>query len=182
MEKKSKIRVMNKPRFFQLMEQENISDLNVETKFKDYVIISINDTYGKWSKSWFKKNHNNVIRLWFDDVEHDGDMVGTKIKRPGFSIKNKQIEELLKFIKINKHRKNIIIHCTAGISRSGAIGLYITQLLNMSIKDYLYSNPRVKPSKSLFIKIKKYYKNDNVLNRVNPSFLKNIKKKFTVLF
>lgn len=152
------VRIMNKPRFNQMMELENINDFNIKYKLKDYAIISINDTTGKWSSPWFNEDHDNVIRLWFDDVLEDGDTI-SKYNRVGLKATNAQLNDIIDFIERNEDKK-FIIHCSAGVSRSGAVGMYITRLLKRSVKKYLKHNPRVKP-------------NLMILSRI--SFLHNIK-------
>jgi predicted protein tyrosine phosphatase len=130
---KIKIKVLSKPEFNQFMGELGISDSNVEEKMKDVALISINDTEGNWSVSWFDQDHPNVIRMWFDDVERDEQKSPTN----SFTCRTftaEQAEKLFNFIKANSN-KDFIVHCSAGISRSGAVGAFINDYLD-SDKEY----------------------------------------------
>lgn len=132
---KIKIKVLSKPEFNQFMMELGISDKNVETKMKDVALISINDTMGDWSTSWFDFDHPNVIRFWFDDVERDEQKSPTN----AFTCRtftDEQAERLFNFIKENQN-KDFIVHCSAGISRSGAVGSFINDYLD-SDKEFFH--------------------------------------------
>jgi len=135
---KIRIRVLSKPEFNQAMGQNNITDENVETRMKDSALISINDTEGSWNKSWFDRDHPNVIRLWFDDVENDEQKSPTNaFTCKAFSVE--QAEQLFNFIKKNAD-KDFIVHCSAGISRSGAVGSFINDYLNSDMEYFEKAN------------------------------------------
>lgn len=150
-----RVSVLSKPRFNQIMGNVGITDLNIEDRIESICFISINDTAGKWKDSWFGQDHDNVIRLWFDDVEKDGDTPPTH-DRPGIAVTDEQIERLVLFIFENIDKETFLIHCTAGISRSGAIGLFITNLLGENIEQYFKNNPRVHPNKMILDKMVKF--------------------------
>ena len=61
-----------------------------------------------------KDNYNSIISVTFDDVERD---------EPGYITPDeKQIRDILDWA---KDKNNIVVHCTAGISRSSAIAYLI---------------------------------------------------------
>ena len=88
-----------------------ISIMNTEDLLEDY--FNLNDT---WS---------NRIRLTFDDINEPVD---------GFNLFSyDQAKLLLKIVldeqlNVKREYDNIIIHCTAGVSRSAAIALFFNQL------------------------------------------------------
>lgn len=62
---------------------------------------------------------------------------------------NKQIaQEIIDFTnKINSlNIPNLLIHCTAGISRSGAVGLWATRHINLNENDFLKTHHWIKPN------------------------------------
>ena len=56
-----------------------------------------------------------------------------------------QAVEINDYIKENLD-KTLVIHCTAGVSRSGAIGEHYWELLGGSYKELIKNNPNVMPS------------------------------------
>ena len=70
----------------------------------------------------------NLLILYFDDVD------------AGFpnAMTPEQAREIVNFIRLEDNRP-IIVHCTAGISRSGAVG----EVLNWYFNRYLEDNPPV---------------------------------------
>ena len=75
------------------------------------------------------RNSSKVLTLRFSDVTKE---CGYKdsILHP---INKQQTLDLLEFIERNKN-KNFIIHCAAGISRSGAVALYIHETYGHELK------------------------------------------------
>jgi len=138
--------VYNKRMFDDLMLINNISDDNVEDR-STIMFISITDT-DKFDESripYFKSNHSNVLNLSFDDCENDGDpsptqYIGTK------SFSEEQAKEVYDFIKNNEDKETFIIHCMAGISRSGGVGLFINDYFNQDYNVFMNKNPYVRPN------------------------------------
>jgi len=140
-----KIYIRSKPEFNDLMIANNLSDKNVEEK-TDVAFISINDTHGNWSVSWFDQDHPNVLRLWFDDVEQDTDKFSptNEISVKAFTVED--AKKLRDFIKSNKDKKVFIVHCSAGISRSGAVGQFICDFFRCDREEFLKDNPFIHPN------------------------------------
>lgn len=130
-----KIKVLSKPEFNQFMGEYGISDSNVEEKMGNVALISINDTDGHWSTSWFDRDHPNVLRLWFDDVFADTEKSPTN-KNQCRAFTEEQAAKVFAFIKENRD-KDFIVHCSAGISRSGAVGAFINDYLD-SDKEFFH--------------------------------------------
>lgn len=140
------INVVNKKIFDRIMTDHTITDDNVEENINTF-FISITDT-DKFSKSrepYFKSDHDNVLNLSFDDCTEDGQPSPTQpdgIK--SFNIKQAAI--LYNFIKANLDKKQCIVHCMAGISRSGAVGAFINDLTGGDYNKFKYINPQVCPN------------------------------------
>ena len=53
------------------MSVRDINDQSVD-QYNNEFFICLNATGWKHAIPYFKESHNNVINLYFDDVEHDG--------------------------------------------------------------------------------------------------------------
>lgn len=140
-----KIDVWSKPQFNTVMGKTGINDKNVED-FKDTAFISINDTHGQWSVSWFDEDHSNVLRLWFDDVENDTDKFSPTNQEKVTAFTVEDAKKVKQFIKDNKHKKQFVVHCSAGISRSGAVGQFICDFFRCDREEFLRNNPHIFPN------------------------------------
>ena len=140
----NKIIITNKPRFNDFMKDQLIDDHNVEDRLTSAALISINDTHGQWSVSWFNRDHPNVLRLWFDDVENDNETSPTN-KGTNRAFTEKQAQQIIDFALDNRGRE-FIIHCTAGISRSGAVGQFLLDFLNGDKEYFKKTNPHINPN------------------------------------
>lgn len=134
-ENMNEIVILSKNYFDNLMLLKGITDNNVD-EYKNTAFTSIlnpND-----DPSYFKKNHNNVLKIAFHDIT---------FPISGYVLFN--IEHALKvinFIKIHKD-KQFIIHCEAGVSRSGAVGEFInTTFKKMKKRDFELRNRFIQPN------------------------------------
>ena len=135
-----------------MMNHFSITDDNVEER--DLVaFISINDT-GK--DSYFKRNHKNVLTLHFDDVDKDGETSPTNYgDTKAFS--EDQANEIIEFIKKNSGAEDFIVHCHAGISRSGAVGRFINDYLGGDKELFERMNPRIVPNGRVLELLNKFF-------------------------
>lgn len=90
----------------------------------------------------FHKDTDNFKTWWFYDLEYE---VGSY--KP---MSEEQGKEIVEFILKNKDRKRCIVHCSAGVSRSGAIGEFINDLYGEPYQDFKRTNPNIVPN--LYIK------------------------------
>ena len=154
---KNKITVLPQHGFDSLMTYLNLDDSNVELN-NNLAMISIicsyecNNTYmvekhGIGDVHHFKEDHQNVLNINFDDLENDKLVDGLTYK----TINTEQADILVNFIFGNIGR-DFIIHCHAGISRSGAIAQFIRDYFNndfdvhnfdLKIKSMIRPNQRV---------------------------------------
>lgn len=141
------ILVLSKPEFNDLMNQHIKEEKNVDKEpFSKIAFISINDTSGMWGTSWFSEDHPNVLRLWFDDTSKDGVPSPTIESSSTKAMTIDQAKQIVEFIKKNKDAKQFIVHCSAGISRSGAVGEFIADYIGFDRNEFLRDNPAIHPS------------------------------------
>jgi predicted protein tyrosine phosphatase len=163
-----KILIFGKRGFTKFMLYNNIDDSNVESQ--DIMIISINSAINRellfdaqtTVQSHFKRQHSNVMIMHFGDyseefvnkIEHEG---------PTGIFNDYKAQKLYRFIKANKHKKTAIVHCGAGISRSGAIGSFIYDLYgkdDMTWDEFKRKNPQIQPNTHILKLLRKVYEKD----------------------
>ena len=128
--------------------KQNIATIDDSTihKWFETFIISILDSSGPYGIPLFKKNHPNVITLTFDDVIKSGDSSPT-VHKNNIAFNIKMAEELYNFIELNKDKSTCVVHCAAGISRSGAVGTFIHDLFGAGdYFDFKLVNPKIYPN------------------------------------
>lgn len=112
--------------------------------------------------------YNNSLKLVFSDIRRDIDKLISEtnnvndknqlIELKKTEITNEQIEQIKNFIIDNKDKK-FIVHCSAGISRSSAIGMYIEEILNNDEnerkinQDLILNHWRYSPNKIVYFKM-----------------------------
>jgi len=163
-----KILIFNKKDFIQFMQYNNIDDSNVESQ--DMMIISINKHYRPYCEDsfkhdvvcYFKRQHPNVLIMHFGD--YDENDVTQKAKEGPTGIFNEyKARKLYKFIKNNKDKSLVVLHCGAGISRSGAIGSFIYDLYGkdtMTWEEFKTRNPQIQPNIHILKLLRKVYEED----------------------
>lgn len=151
----NKISIFSKGYFEKVLKENNINDSNVET-FENYTFISILNTDDVGDNiGHFKENHSNVIVLKFDDISEDLEFKPGKYAKV---INEEQANELINFITKNEDRiknGNSIIHCSAGVSRSGAVGTFINDYFNFDYKKFKENNPNIQPNPEVLRILKK---------------------------
>lgn len=159
--------VMSKRAFDDTMQRNNITDETVESwADSGYAFISINDLeidpeLGKTDfRSWFTRNHKNVLRLAFADIETEKPVIieyKSKVKESGKQllivnpITSAQAEEIFDFVQKMKRLGKpvtIVVHCHAGVSRSAAVGEFAVKYLGTP-DDYAFfrkMHPNILPN------------------------------------
>lgn len=155
-----------------IMSQDECIDFSNKNLNDECIIISINDTGYDTNIS---KNDKiiDVCKLWFDDIERN---TNQKLKLMTID----QAKGIKEFVDKYKNKiDNLVIHCTAGISRSSSIGCVIARYLNND-DNYLWATGRYMPNKHVYktmceafnlkysddlfkYKLKLRYKSDRVL-------------------
>ena len=106
------------------------------------VLISINNPYEPLHELSINRKDPRVLTTVFADVTSKY-VSATDCYEP---ITGEQAKEIVEFVK-KYEKKNFLVHCTAGISRSGAVAMFIHQVYGHKLKDRFwftsYPNPYV---------------------------------------
>lgn len=139
-----KIYVLSKLAFDDVLKRLNINNDNIEEK--NSFFISVNNTFDEDKP--ILENKSNVKVMFFDDVDRDISVPliggGSRLKANAFTIE--QAEELYSFIKKQKGKLLGVVHCSAGISRSGAIGTFLCDYFNVDWFEFKKDNPHIHPN------------------------------------
>lgn len=137
--------ILSKHRFEDVLKDKGISNSNVED-YKDLIFISILNTDDVGDNIGYLENKENVLVLNFDDVEvdlnweDDGNYYGAK------AFTEDQAKQILEFINKHKEAKKCLVHCSAGISRSGAVGTFINDYFKNDYFQFKTRNPYIHPN------------------------------------
>jgi predicted protein tyrosine phosphatase len=127
------------------MTYNAITDESVESQ--DMMFISINN-HIKDIYSFFKRQHSNVMIMHFGDYGED--YIQTYWGQPTGIFNEYKAKKLYNFIKANKDKHLSVIHCGAGISRSGAIGTFIFDMYGeTTYEEFKRKNPRIEPNQHI---------------------------------
>ncbi|HRT03788.1 MAG TPA: hypothetical protein P5513_07605 [Candidatus Diapherotrites archaeon] len=120
------IKVYSQYDFEQMCKNKHLNDSNVEFTKDAYICVRNNSE----TNSFFKENHPNVLNLFFDDCTPKEVKM---IKNNNLVLFNeKMANELKLFFDLNKDAKVWHVHCLEGISRSGAIALWLANNLGLN--------------------------------------------------
>lgn len=147
-----KVVILSKPEFNKIMSYNSITDDNVENV--DAMFISINspnrDELIQGAKtsiySHFKRHHSNVMIMHFGDYPEEFIQENVD-KNPTGLFNAYKAKKLYEFIKKNSNKSIAVVHCGAGISRSGAVGTFIYELYgNDTWEDFKRLNWKIHPN------------------------------------
>lgn len=92
----------------------------------------------------------DVLYLHCDDLtEEQFNRIKQEDREEYILFNLKMAQKIKNFIDYHKDIKNIIVHCTAGISRSGAVGVVISKYLNGQ-DIHLYNRGTISPNETLY--------------------------------
>lgn len=140
------VRVLSKSHFDTVLPRMRIDNSNVE-EHTDKAFISI--TNGDREDShYFDKDYSNVLNLEFDDATDEENERRIKAGLNELVLfTEQQSKQIIEFIEKNKHVETFYVHCLAGQSRSGAVGLFINDLHGEETYfEFANSNPTIKPN------------------------------------
>lgn len=145
-----KINVLNRFDFKDLMITNNITKDNVGD-LENTFLISINDTQGIYSESYFEGvKSDNLLVLHFDDTTSP---LKIKIKKTGEEFISQpmtedQGKEIISFFKSIRDKidenTQLIVHCSAGQNRSGSVGKFAVDFFEYDMGKFNRDNPMVK--------------------------------------
>jgi len=142
---KNLIKIYSRNDFKNMLSERGITEDNVDQLADEY-FISISPQAGPDREEVFVNKHNNVLSLYFDDVEEDCYKSGEPVVRGmiwAVAMSTEQAQESIRFINdVPSVDQTIHIHCLQGASRSVAFGLYLTELYAGDVNQYLtdYNN------------------------------------------
>lgn len=150
-----KILALSKKYFDDFLFYKGINSDNIYQQDK-VLFISINNTEftAGENDTPYLKNAINVKIIYFDDVEKDIDVAnldgsGTTIKAKAFTAE--QAKELYSFIKNNiEGKETVLIHCTAGVSRSGAVASFIHDFVGGNWDEFKRNNRYIVPNAHIY--------------------------------
>jgi predicted protein tyrosine phosphatase len=119
----------------------------------DWCFISILDPDDKVA---LRENSKNYKTWWFYDLEED--VQNYK------AITHDQANEIVDFIEKNIDKKKLFVHCTAGVSRSAAIGEFVYELFGGSYQTFMKKNPNTMPSGRILMYLRAAHKRKNTNN------------------
>jgi predicted protein tyrosine phosphatase len=153
------IKVLARFLFWGILKKQGITDSNVENQDNTFY-ISINSTEGNDITPYFKEKHPNVLTLYFDDCneykKHPVDGSPDEFYEQ-IPMSEEQALEIIKFAEKMNNESNVYVHCTAGVSRSGAVGAFISDYLGNKWDDFIKVNPQVIPNSHISSLLKKVY-------------------------
>lgn len=140
------VRILSRLDFEVICHNNGFCDTNIPDNL---FFICIHNTSGANSEPFFKENHDNVLSLWFDDCTEDrtikllsGEIISEK------AMTHEQAKQIHDFLtqQENSGRKNGIIHCMAGIARSGAVGTFAATFFNVDMEQFKRLNTQIQPN------------------------------------
>lgn len=128
-----------------IMGKQQCTVFSTKDLNEDCIIISINDT--DCNTIIFDNEHIlDVLKINFDDLEKE-----PKNKKNKYKLFDVHIaEEIKNFTDKFKNKVNhIVVHCTAGISRSASVGAVVSRYLN-GTDDYIFDSGEYHPNKLVY--------------------------------
>ena len=140
-----RIKVVSRRYFEEEKETAEVAEI-----LSSHRVVSIQSTYGLDTDPPFEKevlSHPNLLTMVFDD-EWDHSCEGCDYIR---LFRREDAERIVKFVGVG--RMPLIVQCTAGISRSGAVGFALDWYFNQHAHKnpahhdfFTKSNPQIRPN------------------------------------
>lgn len=91
---------------------------------------------------------DNVLNLWFHDIdpEQEREWVETNPPYQEVLFDEEMAVKIKEFVLRNISAKKWVIHCTAGICRSGAVGEVLSEFFNIPYFEFKRVNPQIRPN------------------------------------
>ena len=140
-----KVTILNRKNF-EILLMSKYAGVNPVEGDMENCFISIHN----YDQAVMEDDHHNFLNLWFDDITDDA--LYNKSYYPScYLFTEKQARLIIEFCEYNQSKKNLFVHCFAGISRSGAVGTFINDIWGEeSFQEFsarhpwLHHNPYVK--------------------------------------
>ena len=110
--------------------------------------------FGSMEESpFFQRTHNNVLLLQVDDINIK--QVDTIEKEEDLMLFTKeQAQQVIDFFKKMGEDFTLVVHCGAGVSRSGAIAEFARTYFNLNYDDFKNNNPHILPNTLIVQKLR----------------------------
>lgn len=120
--------------------ESNFNNLKIEEQKGYTLFISILDMDNQ-EKLYNEYDNFLQVKMW--DIEEDlHDKNGLKYHKPS----DTELQKIVDFIDKNQNYKRCIVHCSAGISRSGAVVTFIKDKFKIDNQSFLQANPFIRPN------------------------------------
>lgn len=150
---KRRIHALSQWQFNATMKSKNITDGNVHeyTSTAFIQIMGEHDSHHPDCALHFKKNHPNVLTLFFDDVDEPLNIEDLKTGNyiPITPMNEAQGGQIISFARSNEDKRTFLVHCAAGVSRSGAVAKFLCEFFGMESKDFYEMNPHTHPNQRI---------------------------------
>lgn len=126
-----KVIILSEREFKNLMTINSIDDANVASQ--NFSVISITGS-GADEIHHFSQDHQNVLNLEFDDVskeEAEGIVLFGENRNPIIVFDEEHAKKIFDFLEKNNKTEQLLVHCAAGISRSGAVGTVASDYMDL---------------------------------------------------
>lgn len=103
-------------------------------------ILDVDNTEQKFDLSL-----DNVLQVHMWDIEKD---ILTSDGKTYLKPSDEELQRIVDFVNKNKDKKSFIVHCSAGISRSGAVVTYISEKFRdeVDIQQFRKDNKLIQPN------------------------------------
>ena len=151
--------ILSKRQFDELMIKKGLTVENVESKVTKAALISICSEVDQENyidqRPHFNKDTSNVLNLLFEDITEDlwTKTMGKDVLMKAFT--KDQGLKVIEFLNKHKDKETLIIHCAAGISRSGAIGTFAAEYFNVDLEKFNELNPHIHPNSLVITTLRK---------------------------
>lgn len=140
------VKAVSRKYFEGICREHGFTDANMPN---DMFFICIHNTNGENSTPYFKQDHPNVLKLAFDDCSQDE--TGTLLSGEPYTQKamtKEQAEIIYDFLIAQKQNgvQKGLLHCSAGISRSGAVVTFAADVLEVDQSAFKKMNQYIRPN------------------------------------
>ena len=140
------IKVLSKNQFDLVLTHMLITNDNVNQHLDKAFISITNDN----NSHYFNKDYKNVLNLEFDDASDE--------EKELVLFTEEQAEKIFKFAEENKSVETLYVHCLAGRSRSGAIGLVMNDYYGEeTYMQFINNNPYITPNYFIVALLRRIY-------------------------
>ena len=124
--------------FKHTMRSNDLYDSNIELR-TDLAVISIGNSFeddladdifaNGPSSHWFRNQHRNVLNMDFDDIAAPGEWKNLSKCNQYVLFDDDMARRIAQFVGENITASVWIVHCSAGVSRSGAVSKWLKDWL-----------------------------------------------------